>query len=258
MRLWPFQTERDDVVGINGAALDRIGVVEDLLRRNVEDVFRVERQEARGASYGWGGTLLVEPARALALIEARFKPFGYTPFLGRQGDLAWIRAVPLAEVGERGRSGLNLVLFVLTVLSTLAAGCLVTGSFPFVTFNPLLQPTRLLAGLPFAATLLAILGTHEFGHYFTARYYGASVSLPYFIPAPPPIFLFGTMGAVIRMRSPARDRNSLFDIAVAGPLAGLVVAVPALLLGALLVSNRDGAAARARDSPSATPCSCGP
>ena len=231
MRLWPFQTERDDVVGINGAALDRIGVVEDLLRRNVEDVFRVERQEARGASYGWGGTLLVEPARALALIEARFKPFGYTPFLGRQGDLAWIRAVPLAEVGERGRSGLNLVLFVLTVLSTLAAGCMVTGSFPFVTFNPLLQPTRLLAGLPFAATLLAILGTHEFGHYFTARAYGASVSLPYFIPAPPPIFLFGTMGAVIRMRSPARDRNSLFDIAVAGPLAGLVVAVPALLLG---------------------------
>ena len=231
MRLWPFQTERDDVVGINGAALDRIGVVEDLLRRNVEDVFRVERQEARGASYGWGGTLLVEPARALALIEARFKPFGYTPFLGRQGDLAWIRAVPLAEVGARGRSGLNLVLFVLTVLSTLAAGCLVTGSFPFVTFNPLLQPTRLLAGLPFAATLLAILGTHEFGHYFTARYYGASVSLPFFIPAPPPIFLFGTMGAVIRMRSPARDRNSLFDIAVAGPLAGLVVAVPALLLG---------------------------
>ena len=230
MRLWPFQTERE-VADTNGIALDRIGVIEDLLRRNVEDVFRVERQEIRGATYGWGGTLLVEPARALALIEPRFKPFGYTPFLGQQGDLAWIRAVPLADVGERGRAGINLVLFVLTVLSTLAAGCLVTGSFPFVTFNPFLQPARLLAGLPFAATLLAILGTHEFGHYFTARYYGASVSLPFFIPAPPPIFLFGTMGAVIRMRSPARDRNSLFDIAVAGPLAGLVVAVPALLLG---------------------------
>jgi membrane-associated protease RseP (regulator of RpoE activity) len=230
MRLWPFQTDRE-VVGTNGVALDRMGVIEDLLRRNVEDVFRVERQEIRGATYAWGGTLLVEPARALAVIEARFKPFGYTPFLGQQGDLAWIRAVPLAEVGERGRSGLNLVLFALTVLSTLAAGCLVAGSFPFVTFNPFVQPARLLAGVPFAATLLAILGTHEFGHYFTARYYGASVSLPFFIPAPPPIFLFGTMGAVIRMRSPARDRNSLFDIAVAGPLAGLVVAVPALLLG---------------------------
>ncbi len=123
------------------------------------------------------------------------------------------------------------MLFVLTVLSTLAAGYLISGSFPFVTFNPFLRPLRLLDGVPFSFTLIAILGTHEFGHYFTARYYGASVSLPFFIPAPPPLFLFGTMGAVIRMRSPARDRNSLFDIAVAGPLAGLVVAIPALFLG---------------------------
>jgi membrane-associated protease RseP (regulator of RpoE activity) len=69
---------------------------------------------------------------------------------------------------------------------------------------------------------------HEFGHYFTARHYKASVSLPYFIPLP---IGFGTLGAIIRMRSPARDRNSLFDIAAAGPLAGLAVAVPAMLLG---------------------------
>ena len=228
MRLWPFQSAAPEV---DGTPIERFAVVEDLLRRNVEDVFRVERQEIRGVTFAWGGTLLVEPARALALIEPRFKPFGFTPFLGRQGDLVWIRAVPLADVSEPTRSGVNLLLFVLTVLSTLAAGCLVNGSFPFVTFNPFLRPLRLLDGVPFSFTLLAILGTHEFGHYFTARYHGASVSLPFFIPAPPPIFLFGTMGAVIRMRSPARDRNSLFDIAVAGPLAGLVVAVPALLLG---------------------------
>ena len=88
----------------------------------------------------------------------------------------------------------------------------------------------MLSGAPFAFTLLAILGVHEFGHYFTARYYHASVSLPYFIPAPPP-FLFGTLGAIIRMRSPAKDRNSLFDIAAAGPLAGLVIAIPAILIG---------------------------
>ncbi|MGH7298920.1 MAG: site-2 protease family protein [Candidatus Rokuibacteriota bacterium] len=229
MRLWPFSPSTAHEV--NGAPAEGYAVVEDLLRRNIEDVFRVERQEVRGATFGWGGRLLVEPARALSLIEPRLQRFGYTPFLGRQGDLVWIRAVPLADVGERSRSGVNLLLFALTVLSTLAAGCLITGSFPFVTFNPFLQPLRLLDGVPFSFTLLAILGTHEFGHYFTARYYGASVSLPFFIPAPPPIFLFGTMGAVIRMRSPARDRNSLFDIAVAGPLAGLVVAVPALLLG---------------------------
>ena len=97
----------------------------------------------------------------------------------------------------------------------------------------------LSAGGPFALTLLSILGVHEFGHYFTARYYHASVSLPYFIPAPPPLFLFGTLGAIIRMRSPARDRNSLFDIAAAGPLAGMLI-VPnniyrSLSIGAILV-----------------------
>jgi len=229
MRLWPFSPSTAHEG--NGAPAQAYAVVEDLLRRNIEDLFRVERQEVRGATFAWGGQLLVEPARALSLLEPRLKRFGYTPFLGRQGGVVWIRAVPLADVGEPSRAGVNLLLFALTVLSTLAAGCLVAGSFPFVTFNPFLQPWRLLDGVPFSFTLLAILGTHEFGHYFTARFYGASVSLPFFIPAPPPIFLFGTMGAVIRMRSPARDRNSLFDIAVAGPLAGLVVAIPALLLG---------------------------
>ena len=231
MRRWRFSPSEQELSSLNGETLERSQVLEDLLRRNVEDIFRVERQEIRGSTFGWGGTLLVEPARALALITPRFKTFGFTPFLGRQGDLVWIRAVPLADVTDRGRSRVNVLLFVLTVLSTLAAGCLVNGSFPFVTFNPFLHPLRLLDGVPFAFTLLAILGTHEFGHYFTARYHGASVSLPFFIPAPPPIFLFGTLGAVIRMRSPARDRNSLFDIAVAGPLAGLVVALPLLLLG---------------------------
>jgi membrane-associated protease RseP (regulator of RpoE activity) len=229
MRRWPFSLESTHEG--DGVPAEGYAVIEDVLRRNIEDIFRVERQEVRGPTFGWGGQLLVEPARALALIEPRLKRFGYTPFLGRQGDLVWIRAVPLAAVSETSRPGVNLLLFALTVLSTLAAGCLVAGSFPFVTFNPLREPLRLLDGVPFSFTLLAILGTHEFGHYFTARYYGASVSLPFFIPAPPPLFLFGTMGAVIRMRSPARDRNSLFDIAVAGPLAGLVVAVPALLLG---------------------------
>lgn len=231
MRVWPFQSSARDLNGVHGAPPEGFAVIEDLLRRNVEDIFHVERQEVRGATFAWGGTLLVEPARALSLLEPRFKPFGYTPFLGRQGERVWIRAVPLAEARGSAKSTTNLVMFALTVLSTLAAGSFVTGSFPFLTFNPFLQPVHLLDGVPFAFTLLAILGTHEFGHYFTARYHGASVSLPFFIPAPPPIFLFGTLGAVIRMRSPVRDRNSLFDIAVAGPLAGLLVAVPALLLG---------------------------
>jgi membrane-associated protease RseP (regulator of RpoE activity) len=229
MRLWPFS--RRVPRPPSAAASEGLLILQDLVRRNVEAVLAISEQGARGNAFLFGGELLVEPARALALLEPRLRPHGYTPFINREGGRTWIQALPLGEVAETSRPGLNVVLFVLTLLSTLAAGSMVAGSFPWVTFDPAAEPARLLDGLPFAMTLLAILGTHEFGHYFTARAYGASVSLPYFIPAPPPIFLFGTLGAVIRMRSPARNRNSLFDIAAAGPLAGLVIALPALWLG---------------------------
>ncbi len=227
MPFWPFRRRRV----ASAAPPEGFLVTADLLRRNVEDIFVVHEQGSRGHAFLFGGELLVAPRRALDLLERRLAPHGYTPFLSRDRGLTWIQILPLGDVTAPSRPAMNVLLFVLTLLSTLMAGSLVAGSMPWVTFDPHAEPHRLLDGLPFAATLLAILGTHEFGHYFTARFYGASVSLPYFIPAPPPLFLFGTLGAVIRMRSPARDRNSLFDIAAAGPLAGLVVAVPALWLG---------------------------
>jgi membrane-associated protease RseP (regulator of RpoE activity) len=229
MRFWPFRRRPRYVV--SAVPPEHLLALEEVLRMQLEDCFVVHKQELRGHAFAWGGTLTVEPARALRSLEARFKPYGFTPFLGREGGLTWVQALPLGEVQVPSRPRVNLVLFLATCLSTLAAGYFLAGSFPFLTFSPLAEPARLLDGVPFAAALLAILGTHEFGHYFTARRYGASVSLPYFIPAPPPLFLFGTLGAVIRMRSPARDRNSLFDIAVAGPLAGLAVALPALWVG---------------------------
>lgn len=96
--------------------------------------------------------------------------------------------------------------------------------------------TTWLAGGPaFAATLMAILVCHEMGHYVAARRYGLDVSLPYFIPLPPMISL-GTLGAVIRMSSPIRDRDQLLVVGAAGPLAGLVVALPALVVGLELSS----------------------
>jgi membrane-associated protease RseP (regulator of RpoE activity) len=223
MPLWPFR--RRPPAAVDAVSPAALLLTQDLLRSNVEDVFLVGEQGARRHGFLFGGDLLVSAPRARALLEARFKPHGYTPFLTRDRGRTWIHALPLGDVVEPSRPMVNIVLFVLTVISTLVA-----GSGAFFAFNPLWEPWRLLEGFPFAFTLLAILGTHEFGHYFTARAYGAAVSLPYFIPAPPP-FIFGTLGAVIRMRSPARDRNALFDIAVAGPLAGLVVAIPALWLG---------------------------
>jgi membrane-associated protease RseP (regulator of RpoE activity) len=93
----------------------------------------------------------------------------------------------------------------------------------------LADPNRLLQGLLFSASLLLILGLHELGHYLTARAYGVSVSLPYFIPLP--VWPMGTMGAIIRMRSPIPNRRVLFDIGIAGPLLGLALALPVLGIG---------------------------
>jgi membrane-associated protease RseP (regulator of RpoE activity) len=221
MRLWPSRRDAEPAL----LASDDLLVAEDRLRRNVEDLFAVRERQIRGGVVIFRGAFTSDPARALEELITRFRPLGYTPFVRRDGTGAVIQAWPLADTIARQRIGLNVLLFLLTCVSTVVA-----GSGAFMSFDPFDRPGLLLTGVPFAATLLSILGTHEFGHYFTARYYHAAVTLPYFIPAPPP-FLFGTLGAVIKMKSPARDRNSLFDIAAAGPLAGLVIAVPAIWVG---------------------------
>lgn len=93
--------------------------------------------------------------------------------------------------------------------------------------------TYLFGGVAFAATLMGILVCHEFGHYVAARYHGVDTSLPYFIPLPPQVSL-GTLGAVIKMRRPIADPDKLFDVGAAGPIAGLVVAIPMLIVGLLM------------------------
>jgi membrane-associated protease RseP (regulator of RpoE activity) len=226
MRLWPF-SRRAPAAPIDNDLL----LVEDLLRRNIEDLMVVRERQIHRGGIVFGGDLRMAPARALDLMVARLKPLGYTPFLKEEGGLVRVHALPLAEVADRSRVGVNALLFVLTCASTLLAGYFFVGSPTFDALRASDSVVRFLAGLPFAVTLLSILGVHEFGHYFTARHYRAAVSLPYFIPAPPPIFLFGTLGAVIRMRSPALNRNTLFDIAAAGPLAGLAIAIPAIVFG---------------------------
>jgi membrane-associated protease RseP (regulator of RpoE activity) len=103
----------------------------------------------------------------------------------------------------------------LTVLSETAAGNL----------------APLIKGLVFTFTLLTILGAHELGHYFACRHYGIRATLPFFIPAPPLITPFGTFGAVIKIKEPIRSRRALFDIGIAGPLAGFAFALPAAFVG---------------------------
>jgi membrane-associated protease RseP (regulator of RpoE activity) len=136
---------------------------------------------------------------------------------------------------------LPLILFLLTVVSTLAVGAEFGLSYaqnrepfsgdqnPFVTMVlPFEHPALLALGIPFSLTLLLILFTHEMGHYVAARIYGIDVSYPYFIPAPN---IFGTFGAFIRIRSAITTRRALFDVGLAGPVAGFAVALPALAYG---------------------------
>jgi membrane-associated protease RseP (regulator of RpoE activity) len=119
-------------------------------------------------------------------------------------------------------SPIQIALFLATVLSTLFVGALHEGA------DPIARPATLWRGIPFAVTLLSILFVHEMGHYITARRSGVEVTLPYFIPAPT---LLGTFGAFIRMRPPIRDRGSLLMIGAAGPIAGFLVALPAVWIG---------------------------
>ena len=124
--------------------------------------------------------------------------------------------------GKRPAVLVNITLFILTIGTTLLAGALHQG------VNPLEDPGQIVKGWPFSAALLFILLSHEMGHYLVSRKNHIDATLPYFLPAPT---LIGTFGAVIRMRSPVYNKRVLFDIGAAGPLAGVVVTLPILIMG---------------------------
>ena len=123
---------------------------------------------------------------------------------------------------RRGGGAVQLALLLATLLTTTWAGALHQG------VDLLREPSRWRLGVPYALALLTILGVHEMGHYVVARRRRVPVTLPYFIPAP---LYLGTFGAFIQVRGAVRDRATYFDVAVAGPLAGLAVALFALVLG---------------------------
>jgi membrane-associated protease RseP (regulator of RpoE activity) len=131
---------------------------------------------------------------------------------------------------------LHLLLLVLTIVSTTLVGALHYASFleEFSTRRVALDWRLILHGLWYSGTLLGILGAHEMGHYLLCRYYNVDATLPYFLPAP--ILLTGTLGAVIKIREAFPTRRILFDIGVAGPIAGFMVLVPALFFG-MTMSN---------------------
>jgi membrane-associated protease RseP (regulator of RpoE activity) len=154
-----------------------------------------------------------------------------------------LETVPDPNPSQFEQAGVAICLLCLSVFTTLSTGAVLMYNFhrgapPFAVnadFFPFAwivrHPERLSAGWPFALTLIGILTAHEIGHYVACRFHGVRSSLPWVLPAPT---LIGTFGAFIRLRSRVPSRIALLDIGVAGPLAGMLVAVPALISGLLL------------------------
>ena len=195
------------VFEVTGSEIDPSGLVfHGHHRRSPEDV------QAHVAHVA--GALLGRKAHVMVQEGAQRRPY----LLVASPALDAVLTQPL---GPR-RPLVNLALFVATLVTTTFAGAAHQG------VNLLERPEAWTAGLPYGLGVMLILGVHEMGHYLAGRFHGVPVSLPYFIPVP---FALGTFGAFIRLPPLLKTRKQLFDIGVAGPLAGLAVAVPALALG---------------------------
>ena len=184
------------------------------------------------------GKLFVESDEAYDRLSVAMSQIGLTPLfrLDKEDDL--IIVMQSLPVEKTGNPWLNILLFVVTLVTVLYAGSMHSSdSIELLrdveltdrSSNAWLILRVLWTGWPFAVSLLGILVAHEMGHYIAARKHGASVTLPYFIPFPSGFL--GTMGAVIQMRGAIRNKRVLLDVALSGPLAGLAVAIPVVVIG---------------------------
>ncbi len=201
------------------------------------------------------GRLLMPADKAFAHLRPQFEAVGHTPLLRREEGLDVIRALPIVFGREKqGIPWMAIILLVATILSVLSVGVVnelipryplvfeaigvaITGDTSLAT-HPEFLPTAaewwdvIKTGLLYTLALLGILGAHEMGHYLMARHHKVHTTLPFFIPLP--IIGLGTLGAVIAMRELSPNRRVQFDIGVAGPIAGLIVAIPVLIVGLTL------------------------
>ena len=189
-------------------------------------------------------------------MENTDQPYLFTEFQPAQQPVVREREAELSA----SRVMLHTVLLVTTAITTTLTGAAWTvqvqedASILGLLISPTLAVLKeaatgnldpLAKGLLFTFTLLMILGAHELGHYFACRHYGIRATLPFFIPAPPTITLFGTLGAVIKIKEPIKSRRALFDIGIAGPLAGFAFALPAAVVGLIFATPAAPAAVSA-------------
>jgi membrane-associated protease RseP (regulator of RpoE activity) len=208
----------------------------DVLNSHVSRIFRIDDVTA-GNPREWiaryRGQLLSDDSVAAydQLMEA-LHPYGITPLFRKGEDgRQIIFLAPILQIPKRSaRATVNIVLFILTILSMMLTGAEVPPEVSASNSSILVLFKYMLTGWPFALSMMGILFAHEMGHYIACRYYKVPATLPFFIPAPM-ISPLGTFGAFIAMRGIPKNKRILFDVGVAGPLAGFVVLVPVLLYG---------------------------
>ncbi|MDH4123129.1 MAG: site-2 protease family protein [Thermoplasmata archaeon] len=157
----------------------------------------------------------------------------YIPVITYKGGEHTITVGKLPKTNPKG-PWINAVMLAFTVGTTIFAGLILWNGYSGNEGLLITPETIAMAALTFAVPLLAILGIHEMGHYYTAKKHGLSASLPFFIPAPPPI---GTFGAFISIREPIPDRRTLFNLGISGPIAGFIATIPIALLGLFLTAE---------------------
>lgn len=202
------------------------GDIPHALLRGIMEVEDVTTGGTQGRTVRVRGRFRVDPSEAYERLAPWFRARGHTVLLRREGDADVVLIVPDVIRPSPNNRWIPIVLAIATIASMLTSYVLFQSSAD-LSREGILRAVG--EGWGFVASLLAILVSHEFGHYFMARRFGVAVSLPYLIPMP--ISPFGTMGAVIRMKDIPPNRRAMLLIGAAGPLAGLAVAIPVLLYG---------------------------
>ncbi len=195
-----------------------------LLYAQVHPYFKVYEVAYDNSSVYFYGTPRVDVSILQKSLWPVFASKGYQMQLTSNMGEDVLVATPVVQ--DDGKFPLtNVILAILTIFTTMLAGASMFGADVFS------GPSAILEGLPFTIAIMAVLGSHEMGHYFMAKRRGMKTTLPYFIPFPS---IIGTMGAVIKHKGPIPDRKSLFDVAVAGPLVGLFVSIIVTFVGLTL------------------------
>lgn len=205
-------------------------LLDALVRRvfAIEDITHGDSRQGYIARYR-GRLVDQESAEAYDRLAEMVRPHGLIPLFREENGSQEILLVNSPPAPKPGRPLVNLIMFLVTVLSVLVSGGL-SSLQTELSNDPMTAVRQIIdAGWPFAVSLLVILSTHEMGHYIAGRMHGVHVTLPFFIPLP--FTPLGTMGAFISMKEVPKNRRVLMDIGVAGPIAGFIVSIVVVLIG---------------------------